>query len=382
MRNIPLHKVFMNPGVTRSLGEVLNSGFIGQGQKVERFEHELSMFLGHPAPVTVNSATSGLTLALRLITNNETDGEVLTQPITCTATNWAILAANQHLKWIDTDPVTGNMDLEDLRANLSERTRVIMLVHWAGQPVDLDRVKQIQDECYHLYGHRPIVIEDAAHAFGAEWDGMKLGNHGNFVVYSFQAIKHLTCGDGGALLCPQDDLYLPRDEQATGRAKLLRWYGLDRTKSEAFRCNQEIFEWGYKFHMNDINATIGLENLPSVNEVLELHRLNAAYYDLHLASVPGIIQLHTPKKALGAHWIYTVRVENRENLQRKLQEAGIASGQVHKRNDNYYAVDYYKSNRELPGTNLMSEQMLSIPCGWWVTPEDREYIVKTIKSGW
>jgi len=380
----------MNPGAADNLREVFRSGLIGQGPKVEQFEKELSTFLGHPAPITVNSATSGMTLALRLYLGEGTTGEVLSQPITCTATNWAILAANQHIKWVDTDPLTGNMDLEDLKTKLSERTKAIMVVHWAGQPVDLGKLKQIQQDYERQYGQDLPIIEDAAHAFGAEYDGMKLGNHGNATVYSFQAIKHLTCGDGGALLLPGRDYYLPKEEQLVSRAKLLRWYGLDRTKSDRFRCEQDIVDWGYKFHMNDINATIGLENLKSMKRdpsnptepgVIGGHQRNAAYLEQQLGDVPGISLLVTPSRAKGAHWIFTLLAERRDDLQRKLEDAGIASGQVHRRNDEYSCVKFYKKEN-LPGTAIMQEQMLSLPCGWWVNQEGLDHIVRTIKSGW
>jgi len=368
-----LFKVNVAADAAAHVKRVLDSGYIGQGQCVDAFEDDLAMYLGHPAPITLNSATSGLTLALRLVCGMGESGEVLTPPITCTATNFPILALGQRIRWVDTDPRDGNMDLNDLRRKISSDTKAIMLVHWGGYPNDLDTVQEIQEECREKFGHRPAVIEDAAHAFGSEYNHLKLGSHGNYCVYSFQAIKHVTCGDGGALLCPQAD--------ATDRARLLRWYGIDRTRSDDFRCAADIVEWGYKFHMNDINAAIGRANLPLIEETLRRNRENAAYYRTALQDVPGLTLLQEDPKRKSAYWLFTFRAQNRDGLQQKLQEAGIICGRVHERNDRYTCTQPFR-DPDLPGTDIMHREMLCIPVGWWVTNEDRERIVNTIHTGW
>lgn len=372
MQNIPLFKVRMNPTASELVGSVLNSGFIGQGKVVDDFESQLSKTLNHPFPITVNSATSGLILALRLAIGDD-HGEVLTQPITCTATNWAILTSGSTITWVDTDVKTCNMDLDDLRRKLSPKTKAIMVVHWGGEPINLDKLKEIQDECYEKYGTRPPVIEDAAHAMCAEYNGKQLGSHGNYVVYSLQAIKHLTSGDGGILLCP--------DKVTSDRARLLRWYGLDRTQSESFRCGQNIAEYGYKFHMNDINAAIGIKNLELLQDTIEIHRRNNSLYNQKLQSIPGITLLEQNHHSKTSAWIYTIRATKRNALQAKLTNNNIASSKVHDRNDKHDCVAQYR-NPSLTGTGIMDEEMLCLPVGWWVTESDIDYIVNVIKSGW
>ena len=129
------------------------------------------------------------------------------------------------------------------------------MVHWGGYPCDLDRVKKIQQQAKDMFGIKPVVIEDCAHSFGSEYKGKPLGTHGNICAFSFQAIKHLTSGDGGCVAFPKED--------QLKRFKLLRWYGIDRDDNRKdFRCESDIAEYGFKMHMNDINATIGIENLP------------------------------------------------------------------------------------------------------------------------
>jgi dTDP-4-amino-4,6-dideoxygalactose transaminase len=230
-KNIPLFKVFMAKDAIDPLKEILQSGYIGQGPKVDEFEKSLSNYIGNPYANTVNSATSGLHLALHLIKKNygsEDRNEVITTPLTCTATNFPILANGLKIKWADIDPLTCNIDLNDVERKINKKTLAIMLVHWGGMPVNLDKIEEIKEKTLKLFNYKIPVIEDCAHAFGSKYKNKMIGNSNNFCVFSFQAIKHLTTGDGGLLLSPNSYFH----EQA----KLIRWFGLDRTSSADFRC--------------------------------------------------------------------------------------------------------------------------------------------------
>jgi dTDP-4-amino-4,6-dideoxygalactose transaminase len=367
----------MAPTVMESLSAVLNSGYIGQGPKVDEFEKLISDYIGNHYVNAVNSGTSALHLALHML-RDECLGagrdEVLTTPLTCTATNFPIVANGFKIKWVDLDPLTCNLDLTDLRRKLSPKTAAIMVVHWGGYPVDLDELVSIQNECGSLYHFVPTVIEDCAHAFGSTYKGRPLGHsyYRNFCMFSFQAIKHLTTGDGGALVSPSD--YYHR------RAKLLRWYGLDRTSSVDFRCEQNIKEWGFKFHMNDIAATIGIENFKHIENIVSTHRDNAAFLRRELAHMNGITLLKEECNRNSSYWVFTIRVERRDDFMRKMKEHGIGVSRVHDRNDKHECLREFRS--PLPNTDLVCSDMCCIPCGWWVTPEDREYIVNCIKEGW
>lgn len=373
--DIPLFKVFMSDQAHAMLGPVLGSGYIGQGPKVEEFEKALQDFLGTPHINTVNCGTSALHLTLHMIKKSHENfgdrNEVLTTPLTCTATNWPILANGLKIKWVDVDPKTANMDLVDLERKINDKTLAIMLVHWGGYPCDLDRVKSICERAEAMYDYRPLVVEDCAHAFGATYRWKRIGSHGNYCMFSFQAIKHLTTGDGGLLVCPDDISYR--------RAKLLRWYGLDRTSAADFRCEQNVQDWGFKFHMNDIAATIGLANLGEVHSVLDKHRANAFYYNSQLKT-PGVTLMENLGDRLSSYWIYTMRVQNREGFIRHMKEHGITVGRVHDRNDKHLCVSEYRSL--LPGLDEICADMICIPCGWWVGEAEREYIVDKIKMGW
>jgi dTDP-4-amino-4,6-dideoxygalactose transaminase len=377
---IPLFKVNVSEEAISRVSEVLRSGFIGQGQVVNEFESELCNYLGTQNVLTLNSATAAEHLALHLLkkksawwTGMEEGDEVLTTPLTCTATNWPILANGFNIKWVDIDPATLNMDLDDLARKITAKTKVIVVVHWGGYPIDLDRLKQIQLKCFDLYGFEPIIIEDCAHAMGAKYNGKLIGSHGNICTFSLQAIKHVTSGDGGILILPYKQWY--------DRAKKLRWYGIDRDSPRRdFRCEPDIEEWGFKFHMNDINAAIGVENFKQKDQIIEKHKQNAAYYDKELHEVAGITLLERNHRAEGSFWIYSLLVENREAFQLHMEKKGISTSQVHQRNDQHSCVKEFRTI--LPNLDSVIDKIISIPVGWWVTDEGREYIVNSIKEGW
>jgi dTDP-4-amino-4,6-dideoxygalactose transaminase len=378
--DIPLFKVFMSDTAGEEVAKILNSGYIGQGPKVDEFENKLMDFFGRDYVLTLNSGTSGLHLALRLLKNKtqtwpglEDGDEVLATSLTCTASNFPILANNLNIKWVDIDPETLNMDLDDLARKITPKTKVIMLVHWGGYPNDLDRIKQIQDKCFEMYGFRPAVIEDGAHSFGSKYKGKYLGNHGNIVMYSFQAIKHITSIDGGLLILPHKELY--------NRGKLLRWYGIDRDSNRKdFRCEADIEEWGYKFHMNDVCATVGMENLKHVNDIVGRHQSNAKFYDENLQNINGLTTLTRHEGFESASWIYSMLVDDRDGFYKWMKECKIVASQVHERNDKHTCVLDYKT--QLPQLDRTIGKVVSIPVGWWVNDEDREYIVDCIKKGW
>ena len=370
-KNIPLFKVFMSEDVSSAVSDTLLSGYIGQGPRVDEFEVALSDYLGTPYLNTLNSGTSALTLAAHMCDLGP-DDEVLTTPLTCTATNFAILATGARLRWVDVDPDTCNMCLNDLARKLSPKTKAIMVVHWGGYPCDLDAIKELQIRCQDLYGFYPTVIEDCAHAWGATYKDKLLGNHGNVCCFSFQAIKHFTTVDGGLLVSPSYEEHQ--------RAKRLRWYGLDRTRSLDFRCEQNIEERGFKYHMNDVNASIGLCNFPHVSELVAHHRSNGQFFDERLSGVSGVQLMETSPDRLSSYWVYTLRVVDRAGFVKKMKECGIGVSQVHDRNDKHHCLKEFRA--ALPSMDILSQDMICIPCGWWVSDEDRQYIVDCIKEGW
>lgn len=360
---IPLFRVRMAPTVLPALEQTLLSGYVGQGPRVDDFEQALAPWCGSRNIVALNSGTSALHLALRLA-NVKPGDEVITSPMTCTATNVPIMAMGARIVWADIDPADGNLDPLDVERKITGATKAIVAVHWGGYPCALDELHRIGKK------HGAAIIEDAAHAFGASYRGRPLGCQSDFTCFSFQAIKHLTTVDGGALVC--------RDSESYRRGKLLRWYGIDReTERKDFRCEEDIVEWGYKFHMNDVNATIGLAQLEQVADTLSRHRENAEYYRARFAGLPGLKLLDYANDRESSYWLFTVRIrEDLHRFMREMQRAGIVVSQVHARNDTHTMFREFR--RVLPGVEAFAAEQVSIPVGWWLSSSERDYIAETV----
>lgn len=363
MKLIPLFKVHMPVSVFGPLKKTLMSGYIGQGPKVEDFEKKLTPWFRNPNILTVNSGTSAIHLALRLAGVGYND-EVISTAMTCTATNEPILERGARIVWADIKPDTGEIDPVDIQRKITPKTKAIVVVHWGGYPCDLDEINRIAAR------QKIKVIEDAAHAFGAQYKGRPIGGHSDFVCFSFQAIKHLTTVDGGVLAC--------RDKDDYRRGKLLRWYGIDREEKGRcdFRCENDIKEYGYKFHMNDICATIGLEQLKYVAKVLSRHRANAAYYNSRFQGLKRLTLLNYKRDRLSSYWLYTLLVEDRLEFMTKMQNAGIMVSQVHARNDTHTMLKKFRC--DLPGVSEFAEKQVSIPVGWWLSKKERKHIADKV----
>jgi dTDP-4-amino-4,6-dideoxygalactose transaminase len=216
------------------------------------------------------------------------------------------------------------------------------------------------------------VIEDAAHAFGSVYKGSKIGaSHSRYVCFSFQAIKTLTTVDGGALAC--------RFRGDYDRGKLLRWYGIDRNaKSKDLRCEEDLKEFGYKFHMNDVAATIGLEQLKYVQQTLMKHRQNAERYDKAFCALKKVKLLKYKPELRSSYWLYTMRVEGRDEFVAQMAKAGIMASKVHSRNDLHTC---FKDSRcDLPGVDEFYSEQVSIPVGWWLKEAEVEYIISEVQK--
>lgn len=364
---IPLFKVFMHAAAKEHVAAVLDSGYIGQGSAVEAFENELKTLLGAPV-LTVNSCTSALDLALHLIGIGPGD-QVITTAQTCTATNGVIVRRGAIPVWADIDPVTGLIDPRSVEAvigAIAPEAKAIMAVDWGGAPCDYDTLKSFGIP----------VIEDAAHALLARYKDQPIAESGgDYVCWSFQAIKHLTTGDGGALKTPPDQME---------RARLLRWYGLDRRSKASFRCEQNIEEVGYKYHMNDIAAAIGLANVDSMPEIVGTHQQHAAFYEARFSGLDPAFVSRPPRCFRGydhesAWWLYTLCVNDRAAFSQWMADRGIETSPVHARNDRHTAfASVAQGIGPLPGLDHFAAHEIAIPVGWWLSPEDLERIVVAV----
>ncbi len=360
---IPLFKPHTPQELNEPLLETLHSGYITQGDKVDEFEYEVGQFLGTDNVVSLNSGTSALTLALRLAGVGPGD-EVITTPMTCTATNLPILASGATPVFCDVDPISGNINADKIEKLVSKKTKAIMFVDWGGMPADLDEIMAIAKK------HDLKVIEDAAHAFGAEYKGKKVGTIAHFTCFSLQAIKHITTGDGGLLTC--------KYKKDFDRAKVLRWFGIDRSKNGLdSRIDQDIEEWGYKFHMNDLAATMGIVQMNFIHDIIEGTRKNANEYGRQLNKY--FVRVFDSKDRRSAWWLYTVLLadsRDRDDFKRYMDLKGIQVSQVHKRNDHYTVFkDYVPEGTNFDGLDYFADRMIALPVYASLDSYDRSKII-------
>ncbi len=361
---IPLVKTLLPPPekLIPELEKVLYSGYIAQGEQVELFEKAFQKFIGSGFSISLNSGTAALHIAL-ILSGVKKGDEVISTALTAEPTNVAIKMVGAKIRYADIDYETGAISPDSIELNLNEKTRAIMVVDYAGIPVNVNAIKAISKK-YNI-----PVIHDAAHSLGTKINGSVTGNHFPYTVFSFQAIKQLTTIDGGMLQIQNRDEY--------EKAKLIRWFGIDKSKT---RLENNIQFQGFKYHMNNINATIGLVQLSNINTILASYVENGKFFDANLKNIPGIELINYYPMSEPGYWLYTLKVDNREGFIKKMAEINVLASELHKRNDwHIYLNDF---NQTLPILDKFYSKMVHLPCGWWLEPKSRDIIVKTIKTGW
>lgn len=346
---------------------VLGTRWIGQGPRVEEFEQKFSARFGGGYPaIAVGAGTDALHLAY-ILTGLQPGDEVIAPLFTCTATNIPFLYMGVKVVFADVQPGTLNIDPDDVSHRITKKTKAIVCVHYGGLPCDMDELQAIADE------HGLKVVEDAAHAIGATYRGRSVGQISGFTMFSFQAIKSITTGDGGMLIL--------KDESLAGKARRMRWFGIDRKSKQAGNWQNDITEVGYKYQMTDIAAALGLAALEEFDSILAHRQSLLRAYAQELAGIPGILVLGADfKDRTHAAWMCTVLVENREGLQSKLREHGIESAQVHYRNDRYSV--FGGRQQGYPNMDALEEKYLVLPLHTKMSVGDVGRVCSVIRSGW
>lgn len=349
------------------VNQVLESRWIGQGPRVDEFEEK---FMQRIAPnsygVAVGSGTDALHLAYMLAGISHGD-EVVVPVFTCTATNLPLLYLGAKLKFVDVDPTTLNIDVRDLETKVSSKTKAIVVVHYAGYPVDLSEVARIAAK----FGIP--VIEDAAQALGATFQGKNVGEISDFTVFSFQAIKHISTGDGGFLTFQDGDLL--------EKAKRLRWFGIDRSAKQKGIWENDIREIGYKYQMTDVGAAMGIAGLEELDEILAHRREILSVYEAGISDCERIRKLWSSDESrTHAAWLATVSVEDRMTFQEKLWKFGIETNQVHYRNDRYSV--FGSRQQDLRNMDAIEDRYVCLPIHTRMTPDDARRVCEVIGEGW
>jgi dTDP-4-amino-4,6-dideoxygalactose transaminase len=364
---ISLFRPFMGDAEIEAVSEVIRSGWIGLGPKTGEFEKRLAEYIGVPYMVGLNSATSALELAVRLL-NIRSGDQVIVPAMTFVSTAHVVIQNLATPVFADVERSTLNIDIDDVASKISPLTRAIIPVHYGGRPVDIDRLREIA-------GDIPI-IEDAAHACGAEYKEHKCGSLGDIGALSFHAVKNLATGDGGALAL--------KDKSMAERARKLRWLGIDKgtwdrsAGDHAYLWDYSVTEIGYKSHMNDIAAAIGLVQLSKLDAMNGRRREIVQSYNDGFKDLSWL-QLPPPDTAESkSSWhIYCVQCDQRDELNAYLTERGIGTG-VHYRPIHMYKC--YGNRPHLPVAEEVFTRILSLPMHPGLSDGDVNLIVDTIRG--
>ena len=361
---IPLVKPYLPPReeLMPEIEKILYSGYIAEGQPVYDFEKLFGDYLNNSNLLALHSGTDALHIAL-LLAGVGKDDEVISTPMTAEPTNVAITMVGGKVVWGDVDPDTGLLSPDSVRSLITEKTKAIILVHYAGMVCDMKEFNKISEE------FNIPIIEDAAHALGSKFNGKMVGSNSQYTIFSLQAIKHMTTVDGGFLSFSKPD--------QIARAKRMRWFGLDKGKS---RLENDIVETGYKYAMNNVNATIGLVQMKHLETIIGKYISNGKFFDEKLKDTEGIQLIKYSEDTEPSYWLYTMKVERREDFIKHMEANGILASPLHYRND-LHSI-FKDSKRDLPGLDVFYSEMVHIPCGWWLSEDDRNHIVETIKKGW
>ena len=349
--------------------ETLDSRWIGQGPKVKLFEENFrKKFASNFSAIAVGSGTDALHLSY-ILAGLKPGDEVIAPVFTCTATNIPFLYMGIKIHFADIDLDTMNIDSNHVRELMSKKVRAIICVHYGGLPCDMDELKSIADEW-----DIPI-IEDAAQAVGAKYKGVNIGNISDFTIFSFQAIKHITTGDGGMLIV--------KDKKLVDKAERIRWFGIDRKAKQEGIWENDITEIGYKYQMTDIAAAMGIVSLDEFDDQSKLRKILFQTYAEELANCDRLRVVgsgFTDREH--AAWLFTVIVEDRYKLQEKLRDNMIESNQVHFRNDRYSIFKEFTDGKKFPNMDKVEDDYLVLPLHTKMTVEDVKRVCSVIKSGW
>ena len=364
---IPLLKVHMPNEAPEEVGDVLRSGFVATGSKTDEFENQFGQMIGNPNVIAANSCSSAISLALSMA-NIQPNDEVICTALTCLAVNESVLQTGANIIWADIDPDTGNISPESVQSRITEKTKAIVYSHWVGRLAEIGAINRIAEE------FQLKTIEDAASAIGGEYDGKPIGTHSDYVTFSFQAVKHITTGDGGMLAM--------KTSSERERAILLRNHGNDRkAKRSPLTLGFDVYEAGWKYQMNDIAATLGISQLKNFPGLKESIKKNTNIYELRLKNVPGLKVLKEYPKASSNPWVFTVLVEHQEGFVKKMQEHQIGCSIIHPRNDHFSIFKSFQHNN-LPNLDHFYNRMMNLPVGWWLSEEEAHKVCDIIISGW
>ena len=379
IKNIPFSIPDIDETDILAVIDVLKSGWITSGPKVKEFESNFQEFIGLDVnAIAVNSATSGLHLALEALNIGRGD-EVITTTLTFTATAEVVRYLGADVKFVDVDEKTLNISVDSLRKAISSKTKAIIPVHYAGLSCDMDQILSIAEE-FNLK-----VIEDAAHALPTTCNGDIVGSlKSDITVFSFYANKTMTTGEGGMVVTRHSDL--------VKRMKIMRLHGIDRDAFDRFQSKKpawyyEIIAPGFKYNMTDIAAAMGICQLRKLPRFLERRQYLAKRYFDALVDLPLILPADDTTGGTHSWHLFVIRLQNnapmsRDELIQTLSDQGVGTSvhYVPLHRQPYWRDEYNLTNDMFPVTDRAYQTMLSIPLYTAMSDEQQDRVIQVLRE--
>lgn len=371
---IPLFRPWVGEDEIDAIRHVIESGWLGMGPKTEEFENELSKYVDAKYAVGLNSATAALDLSVKALGINS--GEILVPSLTFVSTANVALYNNAKPVFVDVNEDTLCMDVEDLNEKINENTRAIIPVHYGGHPCDMDEIIKLAES------KNIPVIEDAAHAAGSEYKNRKIGSISDITCFSFHPVKNIATGDGGMITTNNEYLF--------EKIRKLRWFCISkstfkRTRAEGYTWHYEIDGLGYKLHMNDITAAIGLVQLWKLEKANEIRRKIVGRYIRELSGLEAVILPKEKSYVKSSCHMFVLKVENRDGLIEHLERNGISAG-VHYLPIHLhpYYVGLIKSGSiptpKVPVTENIWKGIVTLPLFPALSDNDVTHIINAVKE--
>ena len=349
---------------------VLNSIFLTNADITRNFEEKFTQYLNSKYCVALSSCTAALHLSLIALGIQEGD-EVITTPMSFVATSNAILHAGATPVFVDVERESGNIDATLIEAAITKKTKAIIPVHLYGNMCDMKKIKEIADK-YNL-----VIIEDAAHCIEGERDGIRVGELSDVACFSFYATKNITSGEGGAVTTNNPKIY--------EMLMRLRLHGINKDASSRYTGKYQHWDMnilGWKYNISDIQAALLIDQLVRIKENLVKREEIATFYERNLNQLPKIKLLQLPKNSKSARHLFTILVDDRDEVILKFQESGIGVATNYRPIHllNYYQERYEYKQGDYPIAEEIGEKTISIPLYPRLKQEEIEYIVRFIKS--
>lgn len=362
---IRLWGVYVPEEAIRAVQDTLKSKWLNTGKQELLFRKKMCEKFNISFCVAVCNCTAALRASLAMLGVGSGD-EVISTPYTFLATNTSILEQGATPVFADIKYDDLNIDPESISEKITDKTKAIICVHYAGNPCDMDEIKQIARE------NNLPVIEDCAHAIGSKYKGQFIGSNADIACFSFQVVKMITCGDGGVIATTNEEYYK--------KLKKYIWFGVDRENKQTRLLDplpDDIDILGFKYNMNDIVATLGIAGLDHFEVTMKRRKEIGERYRRELASCSKIKLMNYSPDKTPNYWIFPIHVKGREEFARHMQKYSIQVNVNNRRNDRY---SIFGGKRDLPITEKADNDVILIPLHSELTDNQVEMIIEAVKE--